>query len=42
MNGQKKNMKLCHLEDKTIRFIADDANKILRKRKKEEDILIKE
>ena len=27
-------MKLCHLEDKTIRFIADDAIKFLEREKK--------
>ena len=29
----KENMKLCHLEDKTIRFIADDAIKFLEREK---------
>lgn len=30
----KENMKLCHLEDKTIRFIADDAIKFLEREKR--------
>lgn len=30
----KENMKLCHLEDKTIRFIADDAIKFLERGKR--------
>jgi len=32
----KENMKLCHLEDKTIRFIADDAIKFLEREKRRE------
>lgn len=30
----KENIKLCHLEDKTIRFIADDAIKFLEREKR--------
>ena len=30
----KENMKLCHLEDKTIRFITDDAIKFLEREKR--------
>lgn len=30
----KENMKLCHLEEKTIRFIADDAIKFLEREKR--------
>lgn len=30
----KENMKLCHLEDKTIRFIVDDAIKFLEREKR--------